>query len=177
MTGGSLLEQKDLDAVIVATPDHMHALATIRALRLGKHVYSEKPLTHTVAEARLVAQEAAKTKLATQMGTQTHAGNNYRRVVEVLRSGAIGRVGEIHVWANRACPVATSLPQPAPAVPDWMHWDLWLGPAQQCAYSPDYCPFTWRRWWDYSNGAWATWPATTLICRFGPSICAIRPAS
>ena len=80
-----LLEQKDLDAVIVATPDHMHALATIRALRLGKHVYSEKPLTHTVAEARLVAQEAAKTKLATQMGTQTHAGNNYRRVVEVLR--------------------------------------------------------------------------------------------
>ncbi len=106
-----------------------------------------------MAEARLVAQEAAKTKLATQMGTQIHAGDNYRRVVEVLRSGAIGRVGEIHVWANRACPVATSLPQPAPSVPDWMHWDLWLGPAHERAYSPDYCPFTWRRWWDYSNGA------------------------
>jgi predicted dehydrogenase len=147
-----LLEQKDLDAVIIAPPDHIHALATVRALRLGKHVYCEKPLTHTVAEARLVADEAAKAKVATQMGTQIHAGDNYRRVVEIIRSGAIGRVTEAHVWANRACTVATGLPAGTPA-PDWMHWDLWLGPAPERAYSSEYAPFTWRRWWDYSNGA------------------------
>ena len=96
-----LLDRKGIDAVLIATPDHHHAPATLRALSAGKHVYCEKPLAHTVHEARLMAEMAAKTKLATQMGTQIHAGSNYRRVVEVIRSGAIGPVNEVHIWVDR----------------------------------------------------------------------------
>jgi predicted dehydrogenase len=146
-----LLEQKNLDAVVVATPDHIHAPATVRALRLGKHVYCEKPLTHTVAEARLVAQEAAKAKVATQMGTQIHAGDNYRRVVEILQSGAIGKVAEVHTWAGRSWG-GGERPTEMPPVPAHLHWDLWLGPAPERPYHPTYVPVNWRKWWDFGGG-------------------------
>ena len=146
-----LLEQKDIDAVTVCTPDHIHAPATIMALRLGKHVYCEKPLTHSVYEARLVAQAAASAKTATQMGTQIHAGDNYRRVVEVIQSGAIGPVREVHTWAGRAWG-GGDRPKEMPPVPPTLHWDLWLGPAPERPYHPTYLPANWRKWWDFGGG-------------------------
>ena len=145
-----MLEQKDIDAVVVGTPDHTHAVATAAALRLGKHVYCEKPLTHTVHEARTVTNLAAQYKRCTQMGTQIHAGSNYRRVVELVESGAIGPIGEVHVWCwsrwfGDHLPVA----QPVPANLDY---DLWVGPAKFYPYSHDYVPFHWRRYWAYGDG-------------------------
>src|SRR5437016_14406009 len=97
-----LLEQPGLDAAVIATPDHTHAVATMAALKAGLHVYCEKPLTHTVSEARLVAETARKQKRVTQMGTQIHAGDNYRRTVELIQSGAIGPVKEVHVWCQKS---------------------------------------------------------------------------
>lgn len=146
-----LLELPNLDAVCVCTPDHIHAHATIMALRLGKHVYCEKPLTHTVSEARLVAKTAAEAKVATQMGTQIHAGENYRRVVEILQSGAIGAVKEVHTWAGRAWG-GGDRPTETPDVPANLHWDLWLGPAPERPYHPTYLPANWRKWWDFGGG-------------------------
>jgi len=147
-----LLEQPDLDAVIVCTADHTHAAATAAALRLGKHVYCEKPLTHTVAEARAIARLAADNqKLATQMGTQIHATDNYRRVVELIQTGAIGRVSECHVWCEKSL-AHSRRPSDMPRVPSTLHWDLWLGPAPARPYHPDYLPETWRHWWDFGEG-------------------------
>ncbi len=146
-----LLEQKDIEAVVVATPDHIHAPATAAALHLGKHVYCEKPLTHTVYEARTIAELAAKTKVATQMGTQIHAGENYRRVVEIIQAGAIGPVREVHTWAGRAWG-GGDRPKDQPPVPPYIHWDLWLGPAPQRPYHPTYLPQNWRKWWDFGGG-------------------------
>jgi predicted dehydrogenase len=144
-------EVKNLDAVVVSTPDHTHAAATLRALRTGKHVYCEKPLTHNVAEARLVMSEAAKAKRATQMGTQIHASDNYRRVVELIQAGAIGAVRRVHVFAtskyglNRQTDAG---PTPAPE----FNWDLWLGPAVERPYRPGYHPQAWRLHWDFGGG-------------------------
>ena len=149
-----MLEQPDIEAVVVGTPDHIHAPATVMALRLGKHVYCEKPLTHTVAEARLVAQEAAKAKKATQMGTQIHAGDNYRRVVELVQSGAIGKVAEVHTWASSGAG-GGDRPKDTPPVPSTLHWDLWLGPAPERPYNAAYVPFKWRSWWDFGGGGTA----------------------
>jgi predicted dehydrogenase len=146
-----LLEQPGLDAVAVCTPDHIHAPATVTALRLGKHVYCEKPLTHNVWEARLVAVTAANSKLATQMGTQIHAGDNYRRVVEIIQSGAIGAVREVHTWAGRSWG-GGNRPKDTPAIPSHLHWDLWLGPAPERPYHPTYLPANWRKWWDFGGG-------------------------
>jgi predicted dehydrogenase len=146
-----MLEQKDIDAVVVCTPDHIHAPATLAALRLGKHVYCEKPLTHTVEEARLVAETAAKHKVATQMGTQIHAGDNYRRVVEIIQSGAIGKVAEIHTWAGREWG-GGERPKDTPEAPKLLHWELWLGPAPVRPYHPTYLPRNWRKWWDFGGG-------------------------
>ena len=142
---------RDFDAVVVSTADHMHAPGHRRSPSdLGKHVYCEKPLTHTVAEARLIAQEAAKAKVATQMGTQIHASNNYRRVVEIIGSGAIGPVGEVHGWCNKGWSGGKfSCRAAAPAS---LHWDLWLGPAPARPYSPGIHPANWRRFWDYGSG-------------------------
>ncbi len=142
---------KNLDAVVVATADHCHAIATVMALRLGKHVYCEKPLTHTVAEARLVATEAAKAKVATQLGTQIHAGENYRRVVEVIQSGAIGAVDRVHVYVNSGYGLNKITDQGAD-IPAGFHWDTWLGPAPQRAYQPIYRPQQWRKFWDFGGG-------------------------
>jgi predicted dehydrogenase len=146
--------EKSLDAALVATPDHTHALITLTALNAGLHVYCEKPLTHTVTEARTVAETAAKHKRVTQMGTQIHAGSNYRRVVEIVQSGAIGPVKEVHVWTKTSYG-GLDRPTDTPKVPEGLHWDLWLGPAPVRPFNPIYLPFTWRGWWDFGGGALA----------------------
>jgi predicted dehydrogenase len=146
-----MLDRRDLDAVVVSTPDHTHAVATMAALKSGRHVYCEKPLAHEVFEVRAVTEEALKRKLATQVGTQIHATDNYRRVVELIEQNAIGPVSEVHVWCGRvyqgqARPVAT------PPIPKGLHWDLWLGPAPARPYNPIYQPRSWRMWWDFGGG-------------------------
>lgn len=147
-----LIEQSDIDAVVISTADHTHAVATAAALWSGKHVYCEKPLTHSVHEARAIARLAGRNKrLATQMGTQIHAGDNYRRVVELIQSGAIGDVREVHVWCDRTWSGA-GRPTDTPSVPRNLHWDLWLGPAPWRPYHPEYLPKNWRRWWDFGGG-------------------------
>ncbi len=144
-------EAEKIDAVVVGTPDHTHAPAAAMALRLGKPVYCEKPLTHTVYEARLLSRLAKKKKVATQLGTQIHAGDNYRRVVELVQSGVIGPIKEVHVWSSaRYSGVHFTLGMPAP---DYLNWDLWLGPAPQRPYSEGVHPHRWRNFWDYGNGA------------------------
>ena len=147
-----LLDQKDIDAVVIAIPDHTHAVATVAALKSGRHVYCEKPLTHTLSECRAVMETTRKTKLVTQMGTQIHAGNNYRRVVELVQAGAIGPVHEVHVWVN-ATYGGKELPTEHPPVPASLEYDLWLGPAAVRPYSPEYLPFNWRNWWAFGGGA------------------------
>jgi predicted dehydrogenase len=150
-----MLEQveREIDAVVVSTPDHTHALPSVMAMRMGKHCYCEKPLTHSVYEARLVAETARQTKVATQIGTQIHAGDNYRRVVELVQAGAIGPIAEVHVWSAASYGRQSGRPQETPPVPPGLHWDLWLGPAPQRPYHPDYLPGRWRAWWDFGNGA------------------------
>ncbi|MCO6454609.1 MAG: Gfo/Idh/MocA family oxidoreductase [Pirellulaceae bacterium] len=158
----------EFDAVVVSTCEHTHALATLPALQLGKHVYCEKPLTHNVWEARVIREAAAKAKVATQMGTQIHAGDNYRRVVELVQSDAIGPVREVHVWVSRAWGWQASeqeardagdivfvqeRPATADPVPAGLNWDLWLGPAPERPFHNVYFPGPkWYRWWDFGNG-------------------------
>jgi predicted dehydrogenase len=149
-----MIEQKDLDAVVVSTPDHTHAVATVAALQSGRHVYCEKPLTHTISECRAVQEVAARAKKATQIGTQIHAGDNYRRVVELIQTGAIGAVKEVHVWATAAYG-GKKRPVETPAVPATLDYDLWLGPVQHRPYHPEYLPFHWRNWWAFGGGALA----------------------
>ncbi len=143
--------QQQFDGVVVSTADHTHAPATSIAITLGKHVYCEKPLTHTVEEARTIARLAARHKVATQMGTQVHASENFRRVVEVIRSGAIGPVREVYNWCNKGWSDGrfTAWDKPVPANLDW---DLWLGPAAKRPYSPSIHPANWRRFWEYGSG-------------------------
>ncbi len=149
-----------IDAVVIGTPDHTHAPAAVMAMKLGKHCYCEKPLTHSVYEARVMAEVAREKKLVTQMGTQIHAESNYRRVVELVQTGAIGTVREVHIWlgANFSGPPRpTDMSQPdaspdRPAAPDTLDWDLWLGPASYRPYHTAYAPFGWRYWWNFANG-------------------------
>ncbi len=130
------------------------------AMKLGKHCYCEKPLTHSVYEARMMAEVARRKKLVTQMGTQIHAGGNYRRVVELVQTGAIGTVRNVHVWlgANFTSPPRpTNMSQPEapsdrPEVPETLDWNLWLGPAAYRPYHSAYAPFGWRYWWNFANG-------------------------
>ena len=143
--------EKSIDAVMVSTPDHTHAPATAMALRMGKHCYCEKPLTHSVHEARVVAQLAKEKNLVTQMGNQIHAGDNYRRVVELIQAGAIGPVTEVCVWSP-AKYGGVKRPTETPEVPKNLDWDLWLGPAPPRPYHPCYVPFKWRCWWDFGAG-------------------------
>ncbi|NLE80404.1 MAG: Gfo/Idh/MocA family oxidoreductase, partial [Rhodococcus sp.] len=123
----------EIDAVVVSTPDHTHAPASAMAIRMGKHCYCEKPLAHNVWEAREVTRLAAEKGVATQMGTQIHAGENYRRVVELIHAGAIGPVEEVHVWCGKGWGGGTR-PTETPPVPETLHWDLWLGPAPYRPY-------------------------------------------
>lgn len=143
-------EGDKIDGVIVGTPDHTHAPAAAMALRMKKPVYCEKPLAHTVYETRLLSDLAKANNLVTQMGTQIHAGANYRRVVELIRAGAIGPVTEAHAWASAdysGGKFTTNTQAPAS-----LDWDLWLGPAPQRPYSEGVHPFNWRRFWDYGTG-------------------------
>lgn len=155
------------DAVVVSTTEHTHAFATLPALQLGKHVYCEKPLTHSVYEARVIREAAMKAGVATQMGTQIHAGDNYRRVVELVQSGAIGAVRECHVWVGRAWGrqsqedakkngdrfYVEERPTTEDPVPAGVDWDLWLGPAPYRPFNNIYFPGPkWYRWWDFGNG-------------------------
>ena len=149
-----LLEQKDIDAVVISTPDHTHAVIAVQTLKSGRHVYCEKPLTHTISEARMVTDLARKHKRVTQIGTQIHAGNNYRRVVELIQSGAIGTVRDVHVWVN-ASYGNRERPKEARPIPPHIHYELWLGPAEYRPYHPDYLPFNWRHWWAFGGGALA----------------------
>ena len=149
-----------IDSVVIGTPDHTHAAPGVMAMKMGKHCYCEKPLTHNVYEARLMAQTARENNLVTQMGTQIHAGDNYRRVVELVQTGAIGKVRDVHVWlgANYAGPPKPTnmsqrdAPAAHPAVPETLDWDLWLGPAAYRPYHSEYAPFKWRYWWNFANG-------------------------
>ena len=151
-----LLEQTKLDAVVIGTPDHHHAPATVRALRRGLHVYCEKPLTHTVQEARLVAALSKEMGVATQMGTQNHEHPGYLRLVEILQSNTIGAVRAVHVITDRPgkwWPQGVAMPADRPNVPENLKWDLWLGPAPSRDYHSAFAPFRWRGWWDYGCGA------------------------
>ena len=156
-----------LDAVVVSTCEHTHAFATLPALQLGKHVYCEKPLTYNIAECRKIRLAAKRAKVATQMGTQIHAGDNYRRVVELIQTGAIGDVSEVHVWVGRAwgrqsaddakkhgdIVAIREKPVAADEIPSGLDWDLWLGPAPKRAFNNVYFPGPkWYRWWDFGNG-------------------------
>ena len=159
---------KEFDAVVVSTCEHTHAFATLPALQLGKHVYCEKPLTYNVWEARVIREAAVKANCATQMGTQIHAGDNYRRVVELIKTGAIGPVSEVHVWVSRAWGWHASeeeakqhndivfvqeRPQGSEPIPSGLNWDLWLGPAPKRPFHGVYYPGPkWYRWWDFGNG-------------------------
>lgn len=148
------LEQKDLDAVVCSTTDHTHAFVAIWAMNRGLHVYCEKPLANSVEEARLVREVylANQGKLATQMGTQIHATENYRRVVELIRAGAIGDVTSCKVWVGRPREVSSYYPEVKP-IPSHLDWDLWLGPAPFHAYNPEYVGscLKWNRFWDFGN--------------------------
>jgi predicted dehydrogenase len=158
---------REFDAVVVSTTEHTHAFATLPALQLKKHVYCEKPLAYNVHQTRVIREAAARAGVVTQMGTQVHASDNYRRVVELVQAGAIGRVTECHVWVSRAWGWQTEAeatehkdivftperPSAVDPVPQGIEWDLWLGPAPARPFSNVYLPGPkWYRWWDFGNG-------------------------
>ena len=153
--------QKDIDAVVVGTPDHTHFFASMAAIKAGKHVYCEKPLTHSVWEARTLAAAARERKVATQMGNQGQASEETRRLSELIADGAIGAVREAHIWTDRPSqglfneywPQGVDRPKETPAVPQDLDWDLWIGAAPLRPYHPAYTPFKWRGWWDFGTGA------------------------
>lgn len=149
-----MLELREIDAVVVATPDHTHAVATVAALKSGRDVYCEKPLTHTISECRIVTDLARRQKAVTQIGTQIHAGNNYRRVVELIQSNAIGSVREVFVWVYASYPKRVQKTDTTP-VPAGVNYDLWLGPVEHRPYHPDYLPFNWRHYWAFGGGSLA----------------------
>ena len=156
-----LEEMKEIDGVVIATPDHLHAFAAMEAIKHGKNVYCEKPLTHSVWEARQLAKAAREAKIATQMGNQGQASKETRQLCELVWSGVIGKVREAHIWTDRPSnglfneywPQGISRPKDTPAVPATLDWDLWLGPAAARPYHPAYLPFKWRGWWDFGTGA------------------------
>ncbi|MDH3583427.1 MAG: Gfo/Idh/MocA family oxidoreductase [Phycisphaerae bacterium] len=148
-------EGRDIDAVTVSTPDHMHAPISMTAMSLGKHVYCQKPLTHTVYEARQMQTLAAESKVVTQMGNQHHSGLGYRMLVQIIRDGGIGKVREAHAWSNRPIwPQGMGRPDGMGTPPDTFDWDRWLGVAPERPYKRGvYCPFVWRGWLDFGTGA------------------------
>jgi predicted dehydrogenase len=155
-----LAKEKDVDAVVIATPDHTHAVITIAALQAGKHVYCQKPLTHTIVEARKVRDAARRTKVQTQMGNQGQSYESIRVLKEWLDDGAIGQVTEVHAWTDRPVGgdpwsdfVQMGMPKGTPPVPESLDWDLWLGPVPFRPYHPEYHPTKWRAWQAFGSGA------------------------
>jgi len=155
-----MLEEMDdqIDAVTVSTPDHTHFPATMMAISMGKHVFCQKPLTHTIWEARQLTEAARRHGVATQMGNQGHAGEGPRLLCEWLWAGAIGDVHEVHLWTNRpgtgwGISAGDDRPTDKPPVPDTLDWNLWLGTAPWRPYHPLYVPEKWRSWWDFGTGA------------------------
>jgi predicted dehydrogenase len=149
-------EAKNIDAVTVGTPDHTHAVATMGALKLGKHVYCQKPLTHTLLECREITKAANAAGVMTQMGNQGHASEGSRLTNEWIQAGIIGEVREVHVWSDRAGRLwkqGIGRPTETPPVPTTLDWNLWLGPVRERPYSPAYAPHNWRGWWDFGTGA------------------------
>ncbi len=154
-----LEKEKGIDAVTVSTPDHVHAVASLTAMSLGKHVYCQKPLTYSIHEARVMEQAAKYYKVQTQMGNQAHAGEPIRRAVELVRAGIIGPVREVHAWTNRPIwPQGQAVLKERDRLagqpkPEGLDWDLWVGPAPIRDYNACYVPFKWRGWWDFGTGA------------------------
>lgn len=146
------LRDGEFDAVVVSTTEHTHAFATLPALQRKKHVYCEKPLAHNVYEARLAAETARKNKRVTQMGIQIHAEKNYRRTVELIRSGAIGPVSEVHCFIKKVWSPVNDPPREEQPVPEGLNWDAWLGPAPEQPYRTNMHPANWRKWWEFGNG-------------------------
>ncbi|MGV3774468.1 MAG: Gfo/Idh/MocA family protein [Verrucomicrobiales bacterium] len=149
-----LEQQKDIDAVTVSTPDHHHFPASLMAIDMKKHVYCQKPLTHSIWEARQLTEAARKNKVATLMGNQGHSGEGVRQFCELIWSGAIGDVKEVHIWTDR--PIwaqGIAAPLPSEPTPDFVDWDLFIGPAPMRPYNKGYHPFAWRGWWDFGTGA------------------------
>ena len=153
-------EEKNIDAVLIATPDHIHAPAAIMAMKMDKHVYCEKPMAHSIFEARLMTEVAKETGVVTQMGNHGHAGEGLRLTYEFIHDGAIGKVREAHIWSDRPgtpqrawWPQGVDRPTEMPPVPETLDWNLWLGPAQWRPYHPAYVPRNWRGWWDFGCGA------------------------
>jgi predicted dehydrogenase len=145
---------ESIDAVIVSTPDHTHAITAAHAITLGKHVYVEKPLTLTVAESRLLTRLAARYRVATQMGNQGASNEGVRQICDWIWDGQLGEIREVHAWSNRPTwPQGILRPTETVAVPDTLDWDLYLGPAPFRPYHPSYHPFSWRGWWDFGTGA------------------------
>jgi predicted dehydrogenase len=152
-----LEREKSLDAVVIATPDHWHAAISAAAMNAGKHVYCEKPLTHTVGEARAIGQLAGKSKVVTQTGNQGSASANFRRSIELVQAGLLGKVHEVHIWhPPHGWPCAMDIPMNADPVPEGLDWDVWLGPAPARPYKQGlYHPGTWRGWYDFGGGSLA----------------------
>ncbi|TKG92326.1 Gfo/Idh/MocA family oxidoreductase [Puteibacter caeruleilacunae] len=149
-----LEKQKDIDAVVVATPDHLHAIAAQTAMQLGKHVFVQTPLTHAIYESRLLSEAAGQMKMATQMGNQGSSGDGVRQICEWIWAGLIGEVKEVHAWTNRPNlerPISMDLKDKR--VPGNLNWDLFLGPAQWREYNPEYTPYKWRNWWAFGSGS------------------------
>ncbi len=186
---------KQVDAVVVSTPDHTHAVVAAMAMQMGKHCYCEKPLTHSIHESRTLAKLAMRNKLATQLGIQRHAFENFDRAVGVIRSGTIGAIRECHAWigGNRG---GGERPADTPHVPAHLKWDLWLGPAPYRPYHSAYAPYRWRFWWDFGTGEtgnvgchlldqrltirryhfrWSdSWPRTSVLDQHAPPVRANR---
>lgn len=148
--------EKEIDGVVISTPDHTHFHPAMQAMRMGKHVYCEKPMAHTIWEVREMTKLAAEKKVATQLGVQRHTLNNVHRSVEIVKSGALGKVTEVHAWigGDRGMP---KIPTDTPEVPKHLDWDAWVGPAPMRPYHPTICPYGWRFWWDYGTGETGNW--------------------
>jgi predicted dehydrogenase len=142
-----------IDAVTVSIPDHQHAPASSMAMQMGINCFCQKPLTHSIYEARRIGEIARHMKVATEMGNQGTASSNLRKYASIVKAGALGNVSEVHVWTNRPIWPQGITRQPTKPIPSNLHWDLWLGPAPKRPYADDYHPFNWRGWWDFGTGA------------------------
>lgn len=146
--------RRDIDAVVIATPDHTHAITAADSMMLGKHVFLQKPLTHSIYESRYLTKLAKETGVATQMGNQGHSGEGIRLFAEWIQNGEIGDPIEAHAWTNRPIwPQGLERPEATPPVPSTLDWDLFIGPAAYRPYHPAYTPWNWRAWWDFGTGA------------------------